>query len=151
MGHPGGPTLYKPEYCKELIEHMSGGLSYESFGGVIRVSRTTLYNWEEQFEDWAEAKEIGVACSQLFWERTAVEGLRTTHTFDPMTGQTTVSKVDAAILIFNLKARFGFRDRPDMNQERERPPIQLLYAIGEKPPEHPNLYIVAPLAKAANE
>ena len=27
----GRPTKYKPEYCEMLIEHMSEGLSFESF------------------------------------------------------------------------------------------------------------------------
>jgi hypothetical protein len=42
-----------------LIEHMTKGLSFESFSAVINVNRDTLYNWEKSHEMFFDAKKIG--------------------------------------------------------------------------------------------
>lgn len=55
----GAPTKYKPEYCAQLEQHMADGYSFESFGGRIRVSASTLYLWAEENKDFSEAKSIG--------------------------------------------------------------------------------------------
>ena len=38
---------------------MSQGHSFEAFGGLVKVSRNTLYEWVKKHKDFAEAKEIG--------------------------------------------------------------------------------------------
>jgi hypothetical protein len=55
----GRPTLYKPEYCDQLIEHMADGRSFESFGAKIDVSRATLYNWRETNKEFLDAFNVG--------------------------------------------------------------------------------------------
>jgi hypothetical protein len=54
----GRPAKYKPEYCQMLIDYMSEGYSYESFGAEVDVNRDTLYNWEKLFKDFSDAKSI---------------------------------------------------------------------------------------------
>jgi transposase len=54
----GRPTKYKPEYCQMLINHMSEGYSFESFGAIISVDRTTLYHWETLFKEFSHCKGI---------------------------------------------------------------------------------------------
>ena len=59
---PGRPTLYKPEFCDEVIKHMSEGNSFWSFGTKVKprgVSLQTLDNWTKQYPDFLEAKKIG--------------------------------------------------------------------------------------------
>jgi DNA-binding transcriptional regulator YiaG len=46
-GKGGRPTKYKRDYCAMLISHLKDGLSFESFGGVLGVSKQTLYDWEK--------------------------------------------------------------------------------------------------------
>ena len=65
----GRPTKYKPEYCDMLIEHMAQGLSFESFGGIIRVHRETLYEWCKVYPEFSDAKGVGKSCSLLWWEQ----------------------------------------------------------------------------------
>lgn len=69
----GRPTKYLPEYCEQLIEHMAKGLSYESFAGVLRVSKQTLYSWEKENQDFMDAKEVGVEACRLHWEQLGVD------------------------------------------------------------------------------
>jgi predicted DNA-binding protein YlxM (UPF0122 family) len=51
---------YKSEYCDMLRSHCKNGLSFESFAGIIGVSRQSLYDWAEKHEDFKDAKEEGL-------------------------------------------------------------------------------------------
>lgn len=46
---------------------MENGLSYESFAGVIGVAYKTLFAWEKDHSEFAEAKGIAKA-KQLLWD-----------------------------------------------------------------------------------
>ena len=48
----GRPTDYKPEYCAQLLEHMTEGLSIEAFASVIGVAKQTLYTWTEKHAEF---------------------------------------------------------------------------------------------------
>lgn len=63
----GCPVKYRPEYCQMLIEHMSRGGSYSSFGSVIKVSSQTLYNWEEAFPAWKDARGMALCEAENFY------------------------------------------------------------------------------------
>lgn len=54
---------YKKEYTDLLIKHMSEGLSFESFAGLIGVARSTLYDWVDTIPEFAAAKEEACAIS----------------------------------------------------------------------------------------
>lgn len=71
----GRPTLYKPEYCQQLVDHMAQGGSFESFAATPRVSFATLYNWEDEFPDFLEAKNKGMALNLKFYEDMAKIGM----------------------------------------------------------------------------
>lgn len=55
----GRPSLYKPEYCKMLIEHMSKGFSFESFAADVNCTRSTLYEWRDQNQEFSDAFHTG--------------------------------------------------------------------------------------------
>lgn len=99
----GRPTLYKPEYCQMLIEHMARGGSFEGFAGTIRVSSEVLYDWIERHSEFLQAKKEGFAASRKFWEQTMA---------DQATGKINGS---STALIFALKNRFpkDYRDRTE--------------------------------------
>jgi transcriptional regulator with XRE-family HTH domain len=104
--------------CLKLVEHMSEGLSYESFAGAIGVHRSTLYRWEKAHPEFLEAKEIATAKSLLWWEKVGQQGL-----WNENFGQGQGSKtLNATIWIFNMKNRFGWRDR---QPDEERKPLEL--------------------------
>jgi Helix-turn-helix domain of resolvase len=65
----GRPTLYKPEYCQRLIDLLSEGLSFAACAGEFSVSRQTIYDWSEEHPEFLDAKSIGEAKTQLWWER----------------------------------------------------------------------------------
>ena len=115
----GRPTTYKPEYCERLIEHMSEGLSFESFCGVVECAKDTLYNWARANPEFARAKEIAFEKCRLFWERVGISGA---------TGAN--KDFNATSWIFNMKNRFydEWRDK----QEVEQSGTVLLGAAGRR-------------------
>lgn len=64
----GRPTKYKPEYCEDLIRHLEGANSFESFAAKVDTCVDTLYEWEKVHPDFSEAKRRGVAKSLLVYE-----------------------------------------------------------------------------------
>ncbi len=111
----GRPTEYKSEYCEKLIEHMSQGFSFETFGAIVNCHKDTLYQWLKKHEDFADAKKQGVTVCQLFWERignNSAQGL--------------IENFSAASYIFNMKNRFKWTDRVEVTGD-EAKPIQLKY------------------------
>lgn len=65
----GRPSKYDPAYCDLLQSHFAEGYSFESFGGVVGVSKQTLYTWCEQHPEFLDAKKTYETASQLEWEK----------------------------------------------------------------------------------
>lgn len=117
----GRPSLYESEYATMLVDHMAEGLSFESFGGRISVSRATLYTWLDLHPDFLDAKSIGESKSREWWERKGQEGLfaETIREKGPDGTTTTVTRsINASIWVFSMKNRFKWRDKqPDEESE----------------------------------
>lgn len=88
-------SLYRPEFDAQLIQHMSEGKSFMSFGAIAGVSRKTLYCWCEEHPSFGEAKQRGELASLAHWEGIG---------YAIVTGQ--VKSHGPAIYIFTMKARF---------------------------------------------
>lgn len=103
----GRPSKYKPEFCAALIEHMRAGFSFESFAAIVNINNDTIYEWSKKNKEFAEAKKIAFAQSRLFWEKLCLENM---HSSKEVSFNTT-------LWIFNMKNRFGWRDRVEMIDE----------------------------------
>ena len=112
----GRKTKYKSDYCMLLREHMQSGFSYEAFAGKIGIAIETLYNWEKKQPDFLEAKKIAVNEARYTWERLGIAG---------MTGK--IIGFNATVWIFNMKNRFGWRDKRDI--EHSTPEGQALAQV----------------------
>src|SRR5690349_7812689 len=95
-----------------LVGHMAQGLSYESFGGVVEVSKQTLYDWEKRHEEFRDAKDRGESQSRLFWEKAGINGLHN-ETIKDGDGMTVTRSINATVWIFNMKNRFKWRDKTE--------------------------------------
>jgi hypothetical protein len=100
----GRPSKYQPEYCEMLIKHMSEGLSFESFGGVVNCHDDTLRNWCELFPEFLDARKRGLQANKIFWERVGVDG-----------AMGKIPGFNATSWIFNMKNRFKWTDRLESN------------------------------------
>jgi len=119
----GRPPKFEPRFCQMLIDHMSQGLSYESFSAVVGTSRSTLYNWEKDFPEFLDAKKIGVECSQLFWEKIGLA---------QAVGDKDYGKGNCASWIFNMKNRFNWTDKQEVaTPEDNRKQFKLSYSVDD--------------------
>lgn len=99
---------YKKEYTDLLIKHMSEGLSFESFAGLIGVARSTLYDWVDTIPEFAAAKEEAWARSLLHWERVGKEGMFMGGKDNPF---------NATVWVFSMKNKFSWSDRVEQKVE----------------------------------
>lgn len=88
----GRHSHYRPEYCDEVVEFLSRGHSVAAFAGRVGVSRSTVYEWIDTHEDFAEAYRVGRAKALLAWEELALNAART-------------GVGSASVIIFGLKNR----------------------------------------------
>lgn len=65
---PRSKKTFKKEYCEGLVEHMSKGHSFRSYGAKIKAGISTLERWVRENKKFREAKELGEAHSLLFYE-----------------------------------------------------------------------------------
>ena len=68
----GRPSLYRPEYCDQIIEVMKTGLSVAGFAGTIGVSRRAISQWAEVHPAFMQALACAKAVCALHWERLAL-------------------------------------------------------------------------------
>ena len=115
----GRPSEYKPEYCQLIIDHMAKGYSFEACAGKIGVDKITLYRWVKAHPDFCHAKAIAFERSRDFWETIAIDNVVNTSEsgYDELGNKVSKSKsLNSAAWIFNMKNRFGWRDRVEFNQ-----------------------------------
>lgn len=120
----GRPSKYDPKYCEEIVEFMSSGASFIEFAHHIGVVDSTLYEWAEKHEDFSRAKKRALHASQTWWEKQARLGL--------FTGKE--DKFSAPTWIFNMKARFGYRDKVEVETTGTQK-IELSYNLDKEPEE----------------
>ena len=63
------PTLYRAEYCDDVVECLKDGHSLAVFAGKIDVTRKSIYDWMAKHPEFADAVRRAQARSALWWER----------------------------------------------------------------------------------
>lgn len=106
----GRPSKYDPKLCKDLMEFMMEGLSFEAFAGKVGVHIDTLYEWTYNHPEFSEAKKRGYALSLEFWEK-----LGRNATYGRIPG------FNAAVWIFTMKNRFGWKDKQEISAADDKP------------------------------
>lgn len=102
----GRPSKYDPVYCQLLVDHMTQGLSLESFAAVIDVSRETLYEWQRVHPEFSDTVKAAKDKCLIFWERQGIEGLYSTTEYDEKGKPSSSKSINASVWIFNMKNRF---------------------------------------------
>jgi hypothetical protein len=126
--YKGPETSFNPDYCPMLIEHMSKGFSYESFAAKIGTCRDTLYNWEKLHPEWSDTKKQARELCQYWWESAGINGMYTVVEHGEDGSKNIIEKkINQAMWIFNMKARFRWDDEPNKvtNQLPEREVLTL--------------------------
>lgn len=109
---PGGqPTKYRDVYCQMIIEHLSQGLSVESFAGVVGVCFDTIYEWAKVHPEFSDAIKQGKAKKRLWWEKLGQAGIA---------GK--LKNFNASGWIFHMKCREQYKEDNDSDN---RVPIKI--------------------------
>ena len=105
-GKRGRPTKYKKHYSVLLLKHMARGFTFNSFGGIVGVSVSRLYDWCGRHAEFREAKMIGITLSELWWMNVGRGAA---------TGQ--IKNFSASGWIFIMKNLFKWRDKHEIDLE----------------------------------
>ena len=96
-------SKYKIELDKKLIDWMSQGYSFASFGAEIGAGRSSLYRWLKKHPSFREAYELGYCKSLKYYEEHLLSCL---HGLSGRKIQKSIRKIDYKTLSFILRTRF---------------------------------------------
>ena len=65
---PGQPTLYRPEYCQQVIEWGRQGKSRTWMAANLEIDRKTIDNWADSHPEFFLALSRAKALEQAHWE-----------------------------------------------------------------------------------
>ena len=102
MSKVGRPTKYNPKICDRLPSMFENGESVAEVCKELGISKQTFYRWEEEHTEFSDAKKEGIGRSEAWWNRLGREGASGEHAINP------------TVWIFNMKNRFGWRDKQDI-------------------------------------
>lgn len=100
---PGCPTKYKPEYCQGIIDFMQDGATLVEYAAKIKVNPDTIYEWSKVIPKFSEAFREARAASEAWWAKLARE-------------HSTGKEGNAALIKFNMSARFGWSEKTEVKQ-----------------------------------
>ena len=124
MADVGRPTKYNESYPQMLIEHMAKGFSFESFAGLVGVSKETIYTWTETYSEFLDAKKIAFEKNRMFWENLGIEHILNKSKSEAGIGSENTS-LNSTVWIFNMKNRFPkeWRDKQEVDNNVTVNPI----------------------------
>ena len=108
----GRKSLYKSSYCDLLIEHMSQGNSFRSFGAIVNVSRDCLYKWTSRYPEFAEAKGVALCKNLLYLENLAINNMHS-------------KSFNTGIWMYFMKNMHGWSHNP-ISTTNEKPESRLI-------------------------
>jgi len=85
----GRPTLYRPEYCDQVLELGRTGKSLPQMAAFFDVDRVTIDNWAENNPDFFNALARAKVHAQAWWEKAAADNL-TADRFNGLVWKTTM-------------------------------------------------------------
>jgi hypothetical protein len=112
-----GGGKYKPEMCKQILEHYVNGESDAEVAVALDVSRQMFYRWIKEKPEFAEAVQRGKTLSECWWQRLGRAGA---------SGKV---KIQARVYIANMNNRFGWRENPIEDEKQDDNIQQIADAI----------------------
>ena len=99
----GRPTKYKPEMCQTVIDMMTEGCCIAEVCAKLLITRETFHKWAKDNKDFSDSYNIGRQLSEGWWSKLGRGGAM---------GQV---PINAPTWTFNMKNRFNWRDKQDVD------------------------------------
>lgn len=115
-GRPYGSTKYNDEFCDVVIQEMSNGASIEEVAATLGITKDTFYQWVKRYKDFSDAKKIGEEKSKAWWMKQGRGGLWADS-------QQETKKINAVLWYMNMKNRFGWSDKHQVDVNLKNRPI----------------------------
>lgn len=112
----GAPSLYRPEYCKAIIDAGKHGTSFSQFASDIGVVVDTLLEWKKVHPEFSGAYKRAKQNQENFWATIGSAGILG-RTLRNSSGDVVNPKFNTVAWIFWMKARFGWRDDAESDPE----------------------------------
>jgi transposase len=103
MAKRGRPAKYRASMADEMLDMFREGQSVVEVCAALGISRVTFYQWLKDHHTFSAAYDRGLELSQAWWEKLGREGAAGKADINPATW------------IFNMKNRFRWTDRQDVN------------------------------------
>lgn len=103
----GRPTKYSKDICEKLPDMFRGGESVAEVCCALNIHKDTFYEWVKKYPRFSDAYKKGLQNSEAWWSRLGRNG---------STGDV---KIQPATWIFNMKNRFGWKDRIEQEHSGE--------------------------------
>jgi hypothetical protein len=103
MGKRGRPTKYSPKLCGLLPAMFANGESVVEVCAELGIHKDTFFEWVKIYPDFSDSYKKGLELSEAWWIRIG------------RIGSVGKAKIQPATWIFNMKNRFKWTDRQDMN------------------------------------
>ena len=71
----GRPSVYKPEFCEQVIALGKQGKSITQMAAKLEVDKASLLKWKDEKDDFSTALRVALTYSQDWWEDKAQTGL----------------------------------------------------------------------------
>ena len=113
----GRPTKYSSQMAEVLPDLFAQGQSVVEVCEMLQISKQTFYRWVEGYPAFSDAYKRGLSRSQAWWERLGREAAA---------GK---AKINTATWIFNMKNRFGWRDKQELSGDPKAPVAPAVISI----------------------
>lgn len=120
MPKVGRPTKFKPEFIDEAVDFIGEqGKSVTQFARHIRVSKSTVYKWAEENDEFSDALSLAQDWSEAFWEE-QLEGMMTSR------------DVNAPLVKLYFANRFRWTEKgKDVADEEAAPSLNISFEVRE--------------------
>lgn len=71
----GRPSVYRPEFCEQVIALGKQGKSITQMAAKLEVDKASLLKWRDEKDDFSTALRVALTYSQDWWEDKAQTGL----------------------------------------------------------------------------
>lgn len=113
------PTKYKPEYCQVVIDYLSQGKSVTQLARHLKVNKSTIYQWAQDYPAFSDALKDAQEWSQAYWE-------------DELESMMYNKDVNSPLVKLYFANRFKWHDRPATEGDDEKAqPLSITFEVRE--------------------